>query len=371
MIANSPVELQTSCSVNTRPAKVSYHLEEAMVGKNNNLNLLRMVLAAAVLLSHSHPLTQGLGTTEPLEAWLHFSLGTLSVYGFFFISGLLVTQSLCKRSNLFDYFCARSLRILPGLAVVVVLTAGLLGPLVTTEKFTAYFADKNTWSYVFANITLFKLQYSLPGVFVSNPYPGAINGSLWSLPFEIGCYVILAALWFVGAFRSPRRQLVAGIAFLLIVVGCAILSRYTTLPGRIVVFCQLAPIFAIGTAFYLARDKIKLSNWAAAGLLVTAATINYFISSPWLFCLAFSYSLACIAYYPNELLLRYNRFGDYSYGLYIYAFPVQQLIVWLCPGISAPWLLSLIAFPVSVLFAVGSWHIIERPAIAFKSWRPA
>ena len=146
-------------------------LGTAARGRDNNLNLIRMVAASAVLVSLAWPQTYGVGVVEPLELATHHSLGRLSVYVFFAISGFLVAASFARSATLTRFVAARSLRLLPGLLVSLLLVSFVLGPLATRLPLADYLAARGTWMAVVQNITLFSPQFWLPGVFNDNPFP--------------------------------------------------------------------------------------------------------------------------------------------------------------------------------------------------------
>ncbi len=172
--------------------------------RQNHFNLLRILLAAGVLLSHCFPLTAGRYAFDG-EPWFFFThstrlLGTTCVLGFFVISGYLVSESFHRAVGLRDYFAARMLRIYPGAIACAALSALVIGPAVSTETPASYFSDTHVWRYVVHTGTFlgsrrflltFQIQDWLPGVFSTNPIPGLMNGSIWTIPWEILCYLLL------------------------------------------------------------------------------------------------------------------------------------------------------------------------------------
>ncbi len=162
-------------------------LSEAINGKRNNFDLIRLSAAVLVLFSHSYPLSAR--TTEPLQSFTGYdTFGTLAVEVFFLISGLLITKSWMDTPHAGDFIRKRFLRIFPAFAAVTLLSVFALGPVFTQIPLKEYFSSRLTWSYL-GNPFMLPTRYSLPGVFESNPYPAAVNGSIWSLPLEILMYV--------------------------------------------------------------------------------------------------------------------------------------------------------------------------------------
>ena len=229
-------------------------LNDLATGRDNNFNLLRMIAAIAVLVSHAYPIALGAGATEPLFSTLQMSLGTLAVLTFFAISGFFISQSFDRRRGVIDFCVARILRIYPGLLVVLVLTVLVIGPAFTTFAQTSYFLHPATYMYVPRNLSLRWLQYDLPGVFRNNPYGPPINGSLWSLFYEVTCYCLVI---FVGLLQLTTRRWI--FVIFLVVYGLSYVA-FKPLGGHLLQrsilvanFHQLTLPFVIGMAFYYFR----------------------------------------------------------------------------------------------------------------------
>ena len=339
-------------------------LAEAGTDRRNNLNLIRMVAAIGVLVSHAYPIALGPAAEQPLSKLLGMTLGHLSVTVFFVISGFLIAASAVRGRSLYHWFAGRVLRLFPALIVVVVITALIIGPLVSTLPVPGYFGDVEVLTYVVRNITLVSLQYPLPGVFVDNPYGSAINGSLWTLFYEVACYMGVFVLALLGVLRSK------GVALLVLaaVFGFYTLLRVTGLEHlhpRIEAGLSLGFPFGVGMLFFVLRERVRLT-WpigvlVAAGAL--AATWTPFFHE--VFVMTLAYWIFLLAYRPKGRVLGYNRLGDYSYGVYLYAFPIQQGWVWLL-GDMTPVLNMAMSLPMVILAAIFSWRYVERPALAAK-----
>jgi peptidoglycan/LPS O-acetylase OafA/YrhL len=332
-------------------------------GRNNNLNLIRMIAATAVLVSHAWPISSGVGTTEPLSALLDVKLGTLSVYVFFAISGFLIARSFERQPTVRRWLAARALRLFPGLAVVLSLTVLVLGPLVTILSPAEYFVRPETLSYVPRNLSLAFLQYDLPGVFEDQPYPDAINGSLWTLVHEVVCYGGVLVLGLLGALRRTGLALLgfAGFAAAYALVT-GVLGPDRVHPKLPVLF-ELALPFVMGTALYVWRARVRLHPVLLLGLVLAAALLR---ETPlWMPVLtaALTYGVFLLGFAPGGPFLLYNRLGDYSYGVYIYAFPTQQLMTHLFQPMSPVENIAL-ALPATLAMAVLSWVWVEKPALS-------
>jgi peptidoglycan/LPS O-acetylase OafA/YrhL len=335
-----------------------------IVDRENNFNLLRILAAGAVLVSHSYPICLGPSSLEPLEHALGISLGTLSVITFFSISGYFISQSFHSRHSIVEFAAARALRIYPGLLVVLLLTVLVLGPFFTKIDLALYFSDRDTLLYVPRNLRLWRLQYELPGVFDDNPYPGAINGSLWSLGYEVICYIMVAAVGRLGlAVNSVRfAWFLTAYAACYVATLPIVRSNYSDHLMILRDIHQLSLPFLIGMALFQFRHRIPL-NVVTLSTLLAASMISY--RCPWfheLFLLGWCYAVLYLGFLKYKPLLIYNRLGDYSYGMYIYAFPVEQAISALHKGCS-PAVMMVLSLPATLAFAIFSWHFVEKPAL--------
>jgi peptidoglycan/LPS O-acetylase OafA/YrhL len=337
---------------------------------NNNFNLLRMIAASAVLVSHAYPISLGEGTVEPLESLLKMNLGTLSVITFFAISGFFILQSFDHRNSLISFCVARILRIYPGLIVVLMLTLLVLGPTFTAMAQSDYFCNRATLLYLPHNISLKWLQYDLPGVFRDNPFPDTINGSLWSLFYEVVCYGMVVAVGVLGLTRRKWRFS----AFLgVYALGYLTLKPITLyshdlagLSFVLVRFHQLTLPFVVGMTFYQFRSFLRL-NWLVCVGAGSVAVLTY--GTAWFqesFVVFWCYLIFYLGFLPVGPLRVYNLIGDYSYGMYIYAFPCEQIAAALCRGIS-PLGVIITSLPITLGCAVLSWHLVERRALAHRA----
>lgn len=330
-------------------------------GRDNNLNLLRMAAAAAVLVSHAWPIALGPGAVQPLKAALGETLGTYAVYIFFVLSGFLIAASFERSGGAGNFWAARGARLFPGLVVANLLLVFLLGPLTTLRDLGAYFGAGETWAFLLGNSAILKPVFSLPGVFETNPYP-TVHGSIWTLRHELACYLLLFGLGMAGLL-ARRTVLLVAVPLVYLGLWAGKLWLGPALPGVVREFIPLSFPFMLGALAWVWRARIPLSLWGVA-LSVGLAWLCQATPLAWLaqmLCLA--YLSFWLAYVPGGWLRGYNRLGDYSYGLYIYAFPIQGLVVWAF-GPTTPLVHCLLAFPPTLALAVLSWHLVERPALA-------
>ena len=333
-------------------------------GRDNNFNLIRFLAATAVLLSHSFALAVGRSSAEPLRALLGTTLGQIAVDVFFLTSGFLVTASLIARADVRAFVMARVLRIYPGLIVAVLLTTAIVGWHFTTLTPREFFGSPDTWRYVLKNATMVTREmHTLPGAFEHTPWRHLVNASLWTLPYELTMYLVLALLWValsvIGATRQ-LRQIIVGIAVL---AGIALLATQELFESNAL---RLSAMFFVGSAFYTLRNVIPMRTaffLALLGAVVASGLTGplfkpvYFVSLPYL--------VFFVAYVPDGIIRRFNGFGDCSYGLYIYAWPVQQCTASLLPGIEPPAMFA-VSFAATLALASASWRLVEKPALSLK-----
>ncbi len=343
-------------------------LSEYAVGRDNNFNLIRLVAALSVIVTHSVsvlglPPDRGFSFDS-----LGLSLGDVAIDVFFVTSGFLVTGSLCKRGNLVAFLWARALRIYPALWVMLVLTVFVLAPALTTLTLPGYFSAPKTLEYFAKCATLIGgVRWSLPGVFEAKPLKGEFNGSLWTLPVELRLYLTLAAGWLVFAVAPKIRvraltflaPLVSSLFLVIIVRGRVFGGPFN--PANVRVF-----MFLYGTTLFLWRDKIPLSPGVLVALLACLVLAAFDRS---VFFVAYALCLAPLvlhlAYLPKGPILSFNNWGDFSYGVYIYAFPIQQTLAYLSPRMPPIAMVGLSSF-ISLIAAALSWFLIEKRALALK-----
>lgn len=333
-------------------------LADRLGSRDNNFDLLRLLAAWAVLVSHSYALV---GRDQPLHQF-GTSLGNVGVLVFFAVSGLLIRRSWEYDPSPRDFWAKRALRLVPALVVTALLTAFVLGPIVTSASMATYVASWETWAYPLRLTLMVPFGAELPGVFDDNVYAGAVNGSLWSLPVEVFAYAMLAGLGTVGLLS--RRWVVTALA--VASLGWAAWWE-PTMPEAVGSGYVLAA-FAVGAAAYTWRERILLA-WPVAVALAALCTLTGWGPAP-LRVVTWTVAAVYLAYWFAYAVPRVGRFmtrfGDASYGLYIWAFPVQQTVVQVVGNDANPWLVIGIATPVVWLLAVASWRLVERPALRHK-----
>ncbi|WP_180953754.1 acyltransferase family protein [Bacillus sp. T33-2] len=333
------------------------NIDQCISSRKNNLDIIRFIAAALVLFSHSYPLTLGNNWTEPFGVLTRgdMTFGEFAVSIFFVISGFLITQSFDRSKDLVYYFQARILRIFPALIFCVLLIIFVLGPIFTDLSFRDYFNHHETYDYL-RTISLYWLQFDLPGVFQTNVWPGAVNGSLWTLWFEFFFYIVVAIL---GVTRLLKKRIV--------LLGF-ILSTVLFILGKGGFYTDLFRYFSAGMVFYLFRKQIRLNGWVAflsfVFLLSTIRT-GYFSYSLSIFG---TYLIFYLAFDTRIKMHNFGKYGDFSYGIYIYAFPVQQIMTFISGNKLTPLENTLLSFPVTLLLAIVSWNLVEKQALKYKKY---
>jgi peptidoglycan/LPS O-acetylase OafA/YrhL len=369
-----------------RPRSVSLADAADRRRDRNNFDLLRLLAATFVVFAHSFDL---LYRTEPFpQLGGDINWGFVGVLIFFSISGFLVTRSWARNPRLVPFATKRALRLMPGLIVAVLLSALVLGPLVASVPLHIYLREPGTKLYILNNVEL-QTNYLLPGVFLHTVYPFAVNGSLWTLPLEVKAYVFVAIAGVLGLITRWRPVML--IVFALAVLAC-VNSIRPSLPlanhlGAALVDIQAAPllvhqvsvgsynnylemfaVFAGGAALYCLRSRVAL-RWDLAAIAAVGVIVAGFARGQWpdlAVVVLGPYLILCLAYLTTGFARLPRWAGDYSYGTYVYAFPAQQTISSLLTPTSG-WVLFVIALPVTLVFAVLSWHFVERPALNLKT----
>ena len=260
--------------------------------------------------------------------------------------------------------------------MVAFATAFVLGPAVTTLGLGAYLADPVPYLYAFRTSVLVPIAGTLPGVFTDNPFPNAVNGSLWTLPVEALAYVMVLVAGLLGLLRRAGTALLLAAAALLAFLssGWSPLDLAGLVPAGaadagIPSALRLAAVFVGGMVFALHRKRLPLSFLAVIALFALWMLVARTELEPFVAALAMPYAVLTVAFRRRVRLPLYERGGDASYGIYIYAFPVQQTIAHLIPGISPGALLAL-ALPVTFVLGRASWRLVEEPALRRKPRRP-
>ncbi len=341
-----------------------YFAERAR-GRANNFDHLRLLLATLVIFSHSWPLLEGDDVHEPLRAISHGQMffGAMAVDLFFVMSGFLITMSWGNSGGFYDYMRKRILRIYPGFVAAVIVCLAVVVPLAGGS-----ILDASPLGVAINVATL-----SAPKVahtFETVPLAGAINDSMWTIRHEFLCYLVVPALGFLGLLR--RRAAVLAL-FIALVAGTALFTYVWPAPDLPLLrpelgILRLSAYFFAGATFFLYRERIPRSS-VLLGVSVAALAVGVLLGG-----------LAVIFPFAGTYIVLHAAFGrpldparaaaskpDFSYGAYLYAFPVQQLLVhFIGPSNLSPVGLFLLALPSTFALAALSWYLVERPFLRYK-----
>lgn len=370
-------------------------LADVFSGRDNSIGFIRLALSVGVVLSHSRPLGFGDNDLGYLLFNKQTNVGTMSVYGFFVLSGLLITRS-ARRVSLGRYLWHRALRILPGLWVCLLVTAFLVAPAVAWYERDTLDGFWGTYSggpvdYVTANWWTGVRQWGISDL-LANTTPwgekgngSVFDGALWSLAYEMLCYLGVAALAVTGLLKRGR-WLVLGMTLALYAV---LVKDYLDAPGRTGpqgsheaytlpliggldshFLIYLGFLFLVGTCFELYRDRVPvhdLLGWASAAVLAgTLLTGGFFV----LGLPAYAYLLVWLSVRLPSALHKVGRKHDYSYGIYIYGFVGQQVLALVGANRWGYGPFALLSLAVATVLAFLSWHLVENPALRLKHWTP-
>jgi len=335
----------------------------------NNFDAVRLLAALSVVFSHSFLVAEGSEASEPF-VWLTGNqciLGLVGVFVFFIISGYLVTASFCRTPMPGRFAQRRFLRIYPGLVVNVLVCAFLIGPLVSSLALPAYLAEPELGDFLYKALTLNPGPLQLPGVlFVDNSVGLLINGSLWTLRYEVMMYVVVLILGLAGLLRLSISIVLTGIG-----IAAVGFEQHLKPFGDFGEAAWFLGFFGSGMVLYFIRDRLAF-DWR--GVLIAFAALVFFVLIGrfiMLFPLAGAYMVIGFAR-RHDGFLDYSKYlGDLSYGVYVYGWPAEELVMWLSGGRAAWWQIFFGSLCIALPAAWLSWHGIEKRALRWGRRAPA
>jgi peptidoglycan/LPS O-acetylase OafA/YrhL len=328
----------------------------------NNITLLRHFAAFFVLITHSFDLTDNF-KDETLRKLTgeSISFSKIGLIIFFFISGFLITQSLITSVNLKQFIWKRFLRIYPALFVLILSTVFLLGPLFTTFSTKDYFLNNQTWSYLFGT-TLVRLRFVLPGVF----HGGGVNGSLWSLPIEFRLYLLLALLSLIGLVKRRSFYFVFVSGFIVFGIFALPFNLQSRSVSYFVPYLSWGVYFFIGSFVFFIKDKLIVDYKILILLLILwYALRDIEIANRISELMCFSYLTLWLSFKTPVVFSDFFKRNDFSYSMYLYAYPIQQIFIHRNPDIT-PAALIVVSSIALIPFCWFSWNFIEKPSLKLK-----
>jgi peptidoglycan/LPS O-acetylase OafA/YrhL len=336
-------------------------LQDHFDPRRNGFDVLRLVFALLVAIGH------GISAHTGGQPRLGLStIGDFGLDGFFVLSGFLVTRSWFRLESFPRFAWHRFLRIMPGfwvcLLVVALVAAPVAAVLQGMSPLQAFTGTPSAWEYVLQNAGLLIVHYDIAGILADLPKEDSFNGSLWTLVFEAFCYAVVGALGALGLLRRRPVLVPAAAAVLLVLTAMQEAGLPVLLNERVI---RLVLVFLLGAAAYLYADRIP------AGRGVAAAAGGLFLASLALFddyrvlgAVPFAYLLlwagTCL---PR---LRWSMPADLSYGVYIYHWPLQQILVLTALAALPTAVFVPVSIALAVLPAAASWHLVEQPALRHK-----
>lgn len=338
----------------------SVTVEQGLARRADNFLVLRIVAALAVIYGHAPSIAPAVSDTDIflLMGWGAYS-GDIAVNVFFLISGFLVTGSYIRQKSLYKFAKARFLRVFPAFVLNVVALAIVYGALFSTLPVTGYLRSAGVWDYITTNLQMSSsMAWKLPGVFTEGVKTATINGAQWTLPAEVRMYVLLGVMGALGLFASVRvTTVVLGALLLVATVRPELLPLHQD-------WFRLAGYFALGVFVYMYRATIRVRlEWVVA-LVLLAILTRHLPVYPVAFAMALSGTVLWIAYLTPPFR-RLERFGDPSYGIYLWGWPSQQAVAHVLPSAEL-FVHVTLAVVMAVVLGYASWAVLEKRALRLK-----
>ena len=328
---------------------------------SHNIQFLKFMAAILVIFSHSFSIATGFSDNEPISLLTNAQLsgGSLAVAFFFFISGYFITRSMIRLQKAFSFFHARIIRIFPTLVVVILITVFIVGPICTNLPIQDYFQNTSTYRYLL-NCLLLRVHL-LPGVFTTNPYPYSVNGALWTLPVEFLCYSVCFLLYKLKLLQTHKTWTTIPVAILYVFVMQYLADKWhITLAASLI---KPTMLFYMGILCYIYRDYIKLNKVLALTCFIIMLVLNHLGYLSIGIIILLPYMILTLGWGLTQHFSNFSTLGNYSYGIYLCGFPIQQIITTCFNGTMSPYLNTLLSIPLSVLFGCLLYHFIEKPFI--------
>ncbi|MCZ4296430.1 acyltransferase family protein [Henriciella marina] len=331
----------------------------------NNFTALRIGFAFLILYGHSLMIPQGL----PMEGTWASVIDTIVQYaldGFFILSGYMLAASLAKSQDMTSYWLARSLRIFPGLVIVVFACWLLLGPIMTNLSISAYFASSQSWAYPFLTLSQLNPQGELQGVFEHNAI-NEINRPLWTIRYELVCYVLAGVAAGLGVWRQSWGIPAIFAASLIASFSIQVFTYTGPLDETAGAMARFGPAFMTGALFYRLKHLIALTAFGSVLVLLLAYASFGTPAGIVVGQLANAYVLLWLGFkkIPGSMGRQVRDVKDISYGVYILHWPIGQMAVALNPGIGIGTLFAVMASS-TLIMAIALRHFVEEPALRAK-----
>jgi peptidoglycan/LPS O-acetylase OafA/YrhL len=350
-----------------QPSRESGRVRKKL-SRNHQFDLLRIIFATLVLLSHAPEITDGNASRELFHRFTRapMTFGTVGVDGFFLLSGYLIVQSWLANPEVLNFLRKRVLRIVPGYLVAVALSTLAVGMLAPGVPHFFLGLDVH-----FVRSVALLTSPMTPPVFPGRPY-AMVNGAMYTIAYEFRCYLLVALLGLCGLLRRPICVMAITLLLLFSLFYTTPFERMhwprhvEALIGQPIYVFRLTAAYLVGCCFYLFRGRIAFRPRFA--FAATILMIACFVFAPSRGELAMVLCAGYLMFYLGQMQLTWlsgmARLPDISYGIYLYGWPVEALWIWFSRG--SPW----VAFFGSTVICFGlgwlSWHFVERPALSLK-----
>ena len=329
-------------------------LSDVATSRVNNLNFMRFIAALMVIVSHCYVIVLGGNASSILAKFTEdrLSSGGVSVGVFFLFGGFLIARSCEHYPEPRKFFSARALRLFPELLFVVLLTVLIIGPLVTSFSLPEYFTSPETYKYFLNGILI--MDYKLPGVFTNNPFSGVVNGSLWTLPVEFVCYILCFISYKLTKFDKKKFLLLSLPVFVLAAVYYVKFSPLQLSAVRAVL------LFFLGVLIWVLRDRITISPVLGLASIVLWFVMVFSGIDNLAMLTVFPIACFCLAYGMGNHFSKFGTKFELSYGIYLWAFPIQQALAQYFPAWH-PYVNALVAALLATCGAFVNHFVVTAP----------
>lgn len=329
-------------------------LSDVATSRVNNLNFIRFVAALMVIVSHCYAVVLGGDAGSYLLKFTgdRLSPGGVSVGVFFLFGGFLIARSCEHHPEAKKFFSARILRLFPELLFVVILTAFVLGPMLSTLSPVEYFTNPQTYKYLLNGVLI--MVHQLPGVFTNNPSGDVVNAALWTLPVEFICYILCFISYKLTKFDKKKFLLLSVPVFVLAAVYYV---KFSPLQLSVV---RAVLLFYLGVLIWVFRDQVVISPVLGLATIVLWFVMVFGGIDNLAMLTVFPIACFCLAYGMGNHFSKFGTKFELSYGIYLWAFPIQQVLVQFFPAWH-PYINALVAALLATCGAFVNHFVIAVP----------
>lgn len=329
------------------------YLSEIAKGRNNNLDIMRFIAAMLVIFSHSVPISMGAERADAISEWTdgRLSFGAIAVGVFFVTGGYLIAGSAERKNTVKAFFKARCSRIFPQLIFVTVLMTFIVGPIISGLTMGEYYRSSGSWKYLLNSV--FILQHNLPGVFDGNIYGNTVNGPLWTLPVEFMCYIM--------CFIAYKIRIMSKEVFKFTIPIAIIMAILSIISGNVFMITVLRPVilFYIGMGIYVYRSKIEINSLIGTISILLFIFCIFIKADSVAMYIIFPYMIYYIAFGLKYKFYNFGKRGEFSYGMYLWGWPVAQTICMIFGG-EMHWLLNAVLTSiVASILGIVNYYVID------------